>query len=71
LRSPAAYRLDPVLEALKGAVAYNVGHAYARLSDDLRSGERTVPDFAHAMRRHATIEGILHAAGEPWASRGA
>lgn len=52
LEVPAAYRLDPALEALKGTVAYNLGHAYARLSDDLRSGERTVPDFAHAARHN-------------------
>jgi predicted dehydrogenase len=54
-----------------GAPAYNVAHAYAQILQDAADGTRLVPDFAHAVRRHETLQAILDAAGQPWTTRGA
>jgi predicted dehydrogenase len=52
----------PALTRLEGAPAFNVGRAYAAFAADLENGTHTVPDFAHAIRRHAVIAAIEMAA---------
>lgn len=49
-------RPAPVTE-LKGAPA-NVGEAYSRLAVDIRSGERSVPDFAAAVRLTRLLDAV-------------
>jgi predicted dehydrogenase len=43
-------------------MAYTVAHAYAQLRADLAEGTRTVPDFAHAVRRHRLLDYVQQAA---------
>jgi predicted dehydrogenase len=52
----------PSLSGLEGAPAYNVGRAYAAFAADIENGTRTVPDFAHAVRRHKVIAAIERSA---------
>jgi hypothetical protein len=41
--------------------AIAVAHAYLRLRDEFDlSGTGQVPDFDHAVRRHETIDAIIH-----------
>ena len=42
--------------------ASNVARLYSRLAADLRSGSRTVPDFADAVRRHMLVSAVQLAA---------
>ena len=44
----------PAAPGLSGPTA-NVGELYARFAQDIRSGERRTPDFAHAARLHRLI----------------
>jgi predicted dehydrogenase len=48
----------PSLTSLEGAPAFNVGRAYAAFAADIDNGTHTVPDFAHAVRRHEVIAAI-------------
>jgi len=48
----------PALTSLEGALAYNVGRAYAAFAADIDNGTRTVPDFTDAVRRHEVIAAI-------------
>ncbi|HEY8633139.1 MAG TPA: Gfo/Idh/MocA family oxidoreductase, partial [Candidatus Limnocylindrales bacterium] len=48
----------PALTSLEGALAYNVGRAYAAFAADIDDGTRTVPDFTDAVRRHEVIAAI-------------
>jgi predicted dehydrogenase len=59
---PAAYERVPALAGQTDAPGYVVAHAYAQLLDDLDDGTALVPDFDHAVRRHATLERIERAA---------
>ena len=52
----------PALTSLQGAPAYNVGRAYAAFAEDIDNGTHTVPDFAHAVRRHEVIAAIERSA---------
>jgi predicted dehydrogenase len=55
LKTPDSYervKIDP------DDAAYGVAHAYQQIVDDLTTGARTVPDFAHAVRRHRLLERI-------------
>jgi predicted dehydrogenase len=52
----------PALASLEGAPAYNVGRAYAAFAEDIDSATHTVPDFAHAVRRHEVIAAIERSA---------
>jgi predicted dehydrogenase len=47
--------------------AGNVYRLYRELAEDLRTGGRTVPDFAHALRRHRLIAALQEAAAKPLA----
>ena len=71
LEVPASYHRVPALDGDRPGPAYNVAHLYAQLLDDLATGTRLVPDFDHAVRRHQLLASILHAAGQPWSTRGA
>jgi predicted dehydrogenase len=63
LRIPAALiHKWPSLTSLEGAPAYNVGRAYAAFAADIDNGTHTVPDFAHAVRRHEVIAAIERSA---------
>jgi predicted dehydrogenase len=59
---PGAYERVPTLAGQTAAPGYVVAHAYAQLLDDLEDGTALVPDFDHAVRRHATLERIERAA---------
>ncbi|MCZ4342855.1 Gfo/Idh/MocA family oxidoreductase [Sphingomonadaceae bacterium G21617-S1] len=48
--------------AALGPVAANIARAYRRFADDIRSGTRTVPDFALAAQRQALLQDIAIAA---------
>ena len=61
LEVPASY--DKVRGIDRKAPAYNVAQAYAQILQDAADGTRLVPDFAHAVRRHETLQAILDAAG--------
>ena len=52
-----AVPLSPVAPQLAGPPA-NVAEIYARLSDDLRSGTRTVPDFARAVALSRLLDAV-------------
>ena len=59
LATPAALKQKwPALTSLEGALAYNVGRAYAAFAADIDDGTRTVPDFTDAVRRHEVIAAI-------------
>jgi predicted dehydrogenase len=69
LEVPASY--DKVSGIDRNSPACNVAQAYAQILQDAADGTRLVPDFAHAVRRHETLQAILDAAGQPWTKRGA
>jgi predicted dehydrogenase len=71
LEVPASYHRVPALDGDRPGPAYNVAHLYAQLLDDLATGTRLVAGFGHAVRRHQLLASILHAAGQPWSTRGA
>ncbi len=52
----------PALASLHGAPGYNVGRAWAAFAEDIDNGTHTVPDFAHAVRRHELIAAIERSA---------
>ncbi len=59
LAAPAGLtRRWPALASLEGAPGYNVGRAWAAFAEDIDNGTHTVPDFAHAVRRHELIAAI-------------
>ena len=56
---------QPIEEGELGAlsdVSYNVGAVYAALRDDLASGRRTTPDFAHAARLTRLLADVTRSA---------
>ncbi|GAA1985152.1 Gfo/Idh/MocA family protein [Kitasatospora viridis] len=57
---PRHFAADP---ARTGDEGFHVGQLYARLAADLRSGERTVPDFAEGLRLHRVLDAVRRAAG--------
>lgn len=60
---PAGYDANvPALAGARDTMAYTVAHAYAQVHADLTEGTRTVPDFAHAVRRHRFLDHVQHAA---------
>ncbi|THB00219.1 Gfo/Idh/MocA family oxidoreductase [Streptomyces sp. LRa12] len=59
LAVPEAYARVARLEPRADAPAYAVAHAYQRFLDDLREGTAHVPDFAHGVVRHRSIEQYL------------
>jgi predicted dehydrogenase len=60
---PARYDANvPALAGQRDTMAYTVAHAYAQLRADLAEGTRTVPDFAHAVRRHRLLDYVQQAA---------
>jgi predicted dehydrogenase len=60
---PDTYDLVPTLDPVADAPAYVVADAYRRFRDDLRHGTATVPDFAHAVVRHRSIEPVADTLG--------
>lgn len=60
---PDTYDLVPSLDPVADAPAYAVAHAYRHFLDDLRHGTAVVPDFAHAVVRHRSIEPMADAVG--------
>ena len=50
------------LTSLQGTPAFNVGRTYAVFAADIDNGKHTVPDFAHAIRRHELIAAIERSA---------
>jgi predicted dehydrogenase len=44
-----------------GVEGFHVAQLYARLAADLRSGERTVPDFAEGLRLHRLLDAVRRA----------
>jgi predicted dehydrogenase len=60
---PDTYDLVPSLDPIADAPAYAVAHAYRHFIDDLRHGTAVVPDFAHAVVRHRSIEPMAGAVG--------
>jgi predicted dehydrogenase len=58
----AIQRLEPPAETLapwpKEAAPRNVAIMYSRMSNDVRNGTRTAPDFEHAVRLHELIAAI-------------
>ena len=60
---PARYRLAPV--DMPQSPAVNVAQAYARYAAAIGSGAAPVPDFDHAVVRHALIDALerSHAEG--------
>lgn len=50
----------PAAPGLAGPTT-NVGELYARFAQDIRTGERVTPDFAHAARLHRLIRSIRSA----------
>jgi len=53
---PAGY--EHVLAGRSAEPAYNVGHAYWQLLQDITTGTSEVPSFAHAVRLHRLLEPI-------------
>jgi hypothetical protein len=53
---PASY--EHVLAGRSGEPAYNVGHAYWELLQDIANGTSEVPDFAQAVRLHQLLDPI-------------
>jgi predicted dehydrogenase len=63
--SPAELALPEGYDAypdLAGTQSHALAHAYAAIRDDLRHGTATVPDFAHAVRRHRLLDAIARSA---------
>ncbi|MFC7710605.1 Gfo/Idh/MocA family protein [Micromonospora lupini] len=57
---PASYS-DGIATGLVATPAQGVAGLYAQLARDLADGTRTVPDFAHALRRHRLIDAVERA----------
>jgi predicted dehydrogenase len=53
---PASY--EHVLAGQSASPAYNVGHAYWQLLQDISAGTSEVPSFSHAVRLHQLLEPI-------------
>ncbi|MFY1670731.1 Gfo/Idh/MocA family protein [Plantactinospora sp. WMMB334] len=49
---------------LAGTPIHNLAHTYAAIRNDLIDGTATVPDFAHAVRRHRLLDAIIRSAAE-------
>ena len=49
------FALDP---AAAGSEGFHVAQQYAQLAHDLRSGERTVADFAAGLRLHQQLDAV-------------
>ncbi|GAA2018658.1 Gfo/Idh/MocA family oxidoreductase [Pseudokineococcus marinus] len=47
---------------LGGTPLHALAHAYAGVREELHGGPRTVPDLAHAVRRHALLDAVLASA---------
>lgn len=47
---------------LAGSAIHSLAHAYAGIRDELRGRSRTVPDFAHGLRRHRLLDAIVESA---------
>lgn len=56
LTVPGTYNLVPSLDSVADGPVYAVAHAYHHFLNDLRHGTAVVPDFAHAVVRHRSIE---------------
>ncbi|MBP8538602.1 Gfo/Idh/MocA family protein [Streptomyces sp. MK37H] len=59
---PASYERLPRFTGRSAEYAYNVAYAYAQLHDDLTTGTRLTPDFAHAVRRHRLLDRVQESA---------
>ncbi len=59
LEVPPAYDAFPHLH---GTSVHTLAHAYAGIGRELRGGARTVPDFAHAVRRHRLLDAVPRSA---------
>ncbi|WAP57910.1 Gfo/Idh/MocA family protein [Streptomyces sp. S465] len=59
---PASYERLPKFAGRSTETAYNVAYAYAQLLEDLITGSRLTPDFAHAVRRHRLLDRIQESA---------
>ncbi|WP_166983059.1 Gfo/Idh/MocA family protein [Paramicrobacterium fandaimingii] len=59
LQPPAAYDAYP---SLAGTAIHTLAHAYAGIRHSLRGGASTVPDFAHAVKRHRLLDAISESA---------
>lgn len=57
LTVPESYVDVPSLDPASDSAAYSVAHAYRQLREDLRTGTSLVPDFAHGLLRHRSLEG--------------
>jgi predicted dehydrogenase len=58
LAVPQRHRVDP---AVTVAAARHVSRLYQRLAEDIRTGERRVPDFAAGARLHRLLDAVRHA----------
>jgi predicted dehydrogenase len=58
---PLPERLFAAGTADTGVEGFHVAQLYARLAADLRSGERTVPDFAEGLRLHRLLDAVRRA----------
>ncbi|WP_026115791.1 Gfo/Idh/MocA family protein [Nocardiopsis kunsanensis] len=56
LTVPGPYVGVPSLDPVSDSAAYSVAHAYRQFREDLRTGTSLVPDFAHGVRRHRSLE---------------
>ena len=54
-------RFKRVPEALRSGPAYDVGQMWVKFADAIRTGSKIEPDFDHAVRRHRTLDAIVHA----------
>lgn len=59
---PASYERLPRFAGRSTETAYNVAYAYAQLLDDLTTGTRLTPDFAHAAARHRLLDRVQESA---------
>lgn len=56
LTVPESYIDVPSLDPASDPAAYSVAHAYCRFREDLRTGASLVPDFAHGVLRHRSLQ---------------
>ena len=54
--APNRFRLVPA--GVPSGAPFNVAQAYVRFADAFRQSQPFVPDFQHAVRRHALIDAI-------------
>ena len=60
LAVPEKFKWVP--EALRsGGAAYDVGQMWVKFAEAIHSGSAVDPDFDHAVRRHRTLDAIVHA----------